>query len=254
MKATPMNKNGMQEAEGDGPGSFQPTRWSLVAVAAKAGSSQADAALNDLCQIYWHPLYCYVRRRGHSPDDAQDLVQGFFERLLRKEFFSGADQAKGRLRGFLLSSFQYYLLDERKRLATVKRGGEVDFVSIDTSEAESRYVGETDSSESPDAIFERRWALTVLQRAVGILGEAWRREGKGDVFDALSAHLFSPMEATATRQIAERFQMTESHVKVSLHRLRERYAAVLRREIADTVNSPAEIDSELAQLRAAAGW
>ncbi len=225
--------------------------WSVVAVAGRTGSHQSDAALNRLCGQYWYPLYCYVRRRGYSPDDSQDLVQGFFQKLLRREFFSEADRTKGKLRGFLLSSLQYYLLDERKKNAATKRGGDVTFVQIDAEEADSRYLAEPQNAGSPDAVFERQWAIALMQRATEILGDAWRKDGKGEIFDSLSPFLLSSMDADAARQIAGRFQMTEGHVKVSLHRLRERFSTVVRKEIAETVNSEAEIDSELASLREA---
>lgn len=246
-----MSNDASPDSDRNKAGSFPDTLWSVVAVAGRAGSGQSDAALNRLCEQYWYPLYCYIRRRGYSPDDAQDLVQGFFERLLRKEFFAEADRTKGKLRGFMLSSLQYFMLDERKKMSAAKRGGGVTFVQIDAEEADSRYLAEPENADSPDVVFERQWANTVMQRATDTLADAWRKEGKIDVFEALSPFLLSTMEGAAARQIASRFQMTEGHVKVSLHRLRERYSSVLRKEIAETVNSEAEIDSELAALRAA---
>jgi RNA polymerase sigma-70 factor (ECF subfamily) len=234
-----------------GRGSFATTRWSLIAVAGVGRAAEAVRALNELCQTYWYPLYCYVRRRGYAPADAEDLVQGFFAQLLEKDLFGQADRDKGRLRGFLLSSLQFYLADERKYAAAEKRGGQASFVPIDTTDAEARYAGEPADNASPDRLFERRWAVLILQRAVAALGEVWRKEGKGDLYTALSPHLLNPLDGPATAGIAQRFGMSENNVKVSLHRLRERYRAELRREIAETVTSESDLDAEIAALRAA---
>lgn len=250
-----MSKYDSQDSERNNDGSFPETLWSVVSAAGKAGASRSDAALNRLCTQYWYPLYCYIRRRGYSPDDAKDLVQGFFAKLLEREFFSAADRTKGKLRGFLLSSLKFYMLDERKRIAAEKRGGKVVFVQIDDTEANSRYLADPGNTGSPDAVFEHQWATTILQRAAEKLGEAWKIGGKRkpEVFEALRVYLLSPMNADATREIAARFQMTESNVKVSLLRLRDNYTTELHKEIADTVTSEAEIEEELAALRAAIG-
>ena len=234
-----------------GRGSFATTRWSLIALAGVGQSPDAVRALNELCQTYWYPLYCYIRRRGSAPADAEDLVQGFFAQLLEKDLFGQADPHKGRLRGFLLSSLRYYLSDERKSASTEKRGGQIKFLPIDTTDAEARYAGEPADNASPDRLFERRWAALILQRAVATLGEMWSKEGKGDLYAALSPHLFNQLDGSTTTNIALRFGMSESNVKVSLHRLRERYRAELRREIAETVTSESELEAEIAALRAA---
>jgi RNA polymerase sigma-70 factor (ECF subfamily) len=246
----------MSDAESDDPsgrdpGTFLTTRWSLIVTAGIGKSDDAARALNELCQTYWYPLYCYVRRRGYSPADAEDLVQGFFAQMLEKDLFGQAEPGKGRLRGFLLSSLRFYLADERKAASAEKRGGQVSFVPIDTTDAEARYAGEPADNTSPDRVFERRWAALVLQRAVAVLGEVWRKEGKGDLYAALSPHLFDQLDGPAAASIAQQFGMTENNVKVSLHRLRERYRGELRREIAETVASASDVDEEIASLRAA---
>jgi DNA-directed RNA polymerase specialized sigma24 family protein len=251
--AAAMDHAGSQKTQAFGAGSFGPTQWSLVALAARTGEEGADEALNKLCSAYWYPIYCYVRRRGYPPDDAQDLVQGFFARLLKKKLFNQADRSQGRLRGFLLSNLQYFLLDERKRHAAAKRGGGAVMVSFDAEDAETRYVSEPCDMETPDAVFERRWAAVTMQRAADVLADVWRQRGRFEVFDALSPYLVSSMDAAATRRIGALLGMTEGNAKVTLNRMREHYAEVLRQEIAATVNSEDEVDEELAALRLAIG-
>ncbi len=232
-------------------GSFLTTRWSLVCAAGGDVTLVARRALDDLCRMYWYPLYCYVRRRGHAPADTEDLVQGFFVHLFDRELFAAADRSKGKLRGFLLSSLQYFLADERKRAAAQKRGGEVEFVPLEMDGAEERFAKEPAVEASAESSLDRAWGMEVLKRAAKSIGESWRGEGKGALFEELGKYLLTPMVAAATQDIAARFGMSESNVKVSLNRLRERYRDAIRAEVAETVSSDAEIDAEIAALREA---
>lgn len=234
-------------------GSFLTTRWSLVRSASDPSSSIAHGALEELCRMYWYPLYCYVRRRGYSPPDAQDLVQGFFIRLFSRDLFGIASPAMGRLRGFLLSSLKYFLADDRKRAAAVKRGGNVQLVPLILDDAEERFSAEPPAPTCPDSDMDRVWALEVLRRAVIRLREKWQIEGKGELFDALSQYLLTPLDAGRAQQLAERFQMTENHIKVSLSRLRPIYREAIRSEVAETVSSEDQIDEEIAALKKALG-
>jgi RNA polymerase sigma-70 factor (ECF subfamily) len=237
----------MQHADG----SFLTTRWSLVLAAGGEVSILARRALDDLCRMYWYPLYCYVRRRGHAPADAEDLVQGFFVHLFDRELFAIANRSKGKLRGFLLSSLQFFLADERKRAAALKRGGAVEFVPLDMEDAEGRFSAEPAASATAESSLDRAWGMEVLKRAANAIGESWRADGKGDLFDELSRYLLTPQDAAAVQKISERFHIGESNVKVSLHRLRERYRDAIRKEVAETVSSEEEIDAEIAALREA---
>jgi RNA polymerase sigma-70 factor (ECF subfamily) len=231
-------------------GSFASTRWSLIAATKRPDSPDAAAALNELCQMYWYPLYCYARRRDHAAADAEDLIQGFFCELLQNGLFTRADPAKGKLRALLLSSLQNFMADQRKRAGAAKRGGQIAFVPFDTSDAELRYASEPADLESPDRLYERRWAFALIDRATAVLGEAWAAKGKRPLFDALSGHLLARLDSADAQKIASLFGMTENHLKVSLHRLRERFGDLLRREIAATVDSEAEVEEELAFIRA----
>lgn len=246
MRTNPLGKD-----EKHRPGSFATTRWSLVAAAGRRGGAEAGAALENLCRAYWYPLYCYVRRRGYAPADAEDLVQGFFARVLDKELFAQADETRGKLRAFLLTSLQFHLADERKREGAAKRGGGVSFVPLDTADAESRYSAEPVDAAPADEVFDTLWAATLLERARSVLAEAWQAAGKAELFAALSPYVTATLDATGAARIAAQFGMTENHVKVSVHRLRERYGATLRQEVAETVTGEEEIEQEMAALRSA---
>ena len=232
-------------------GSFLTTRWSLICAAGADVTLVARRALDDLCRMYWYPIYCYVRRRGHAPADAQDLVQGFFVHLFDRDLFTLANRAKGKLRGFLVSSLQYFLADERKRAAALKRGGDTEFVPLEMEDGEERFSKEPAADADAESSLDRAWGMEVLKRAAKTIGESWRADGKGALFDELSRYLLTPLEAAATQEIAARFGLGESNVKVSLHRLRERYREAIRQEVAETVSSDAEIDAEIAALREA---
>jgi RNA polymerase sigma-70 factor (ECF subfamily) len=231
------------------PGRFVTTRWTLVAAAAADSSDpQRQEALGDLCQAYWPPLYAFLRRRGHSPEDAQDLTQGFFARVLERRDFSAADPTRGRFRSFLLSALQHYAINEHERASTVKRGGRVQRLSLDFEEVERTYVLEARHDDSPDRVFNRKWAAISLDRALGRLRDECHTLGKGALADALLPYLTDTGQLPAYRTVAEQLGLTEGATKVAVHRLRQRFGAILRLEIAETVLAPADVDDEVREL------
>jgi RNA polymerase sigma factor (sigma-70 family) len=231
------------------PGRFVTTRWTLVAAAAADSSDpQRQEALGDLCQAYWPPLYAFLRRRGHSPEDAQDLTQGFFARVLERRDFRAADPARGRFRSFLLSALQHYAINEHERASTVKRGGRVQRLSLDFEEVERTYVLEARHDDSPDRVFNRKWAAISLDRALVRLRDECHTLGKGALADALLPYLTDTGQLPAYRTVAEQLGLTEGATKVAVHRLRQRFGAILRLEIAETVLAPADVDDEVREL------
>jgi RNA polymerase sigma factor (sigma-70 family) len=231
------------------PGRFVTTRWTLVAAAAADSSDpQRQEALGDLCQAYWPPLYAFLRRRGHSPEDAQDLTQGFFARVLERRDFRAADPARGRFRSFLLSALQHYAINEHERASTVKRGGRVQRLSLDFEEVERTYVLEARHDDSPDRVFNRKWAAISLDRALGRLRDECHTLGKGALADALLPYLTDTGQLPAYRTVAEQLGLTEGATKVAVHRLRQRFGAILRLEIAETVLAPGDVDDEVREL------
>jgi RNA polymerase sigma factor (sigma-70 family) len=232
-----------QELAAGGHG-FATTRWSLV-VAAGKGDCKAAAALGELCELYWEAVYVFLRRGGQCPDDAADLAQGFFARLLEKGDVASADPNRGRFRAFLLGALKHFVSNERDRQNAAKRGGGATFVAIDVQTAEDRYVHEPADPETPESAFLRRWAMGVIEAALQKLGERYRSEGKGALFDALAPHLYGDADACAYKEIGERLGLKENAVKVAAHRLRERYRDVVRASVADTVGNPADVDDEI---------
>jgi RNA polymerase sigma factor (sigma-70 family) len=226
---------------------FLTTRWTEVIQAAQTSAPEAAAALENLCRKYWYPLYAYVRREGFSPHDAQDLTQAFFARFLEKNYLAQVDRTRGRFRSFLLASLKHFLANEWDRARAQKRGGGAQIISLDEQTAESRYLLEPRDEASAEKIFERRWALTVLETVLGRLERECADAGKGDQFRELKDHMMA--NATAPQaELARRLKMTPEAVKVAIHRLRKRYRALLREEIAQTVSTAAEVDAELRHL------
>lgn len=228
-----------------------------------AAHSQApgfQAALSDLCRIYWYPLYAYVRRRGHTPEEAQDLTQGFFLHLLEHKTFGRADPLKGKFRSFLLGSLQNYLSTERERAACLKRGGEVTFVPLDLQNAEDRYRLEPIDALTPERIFAARWALALLGETMNRLSQEHATPEKAATLEVLKAFLdVNNCKALPSyEQAAATLQVSVGSVKTLIHRLRKQYAALLRDEIERTVSDPADIDAEIHELCdalvAAGGW
>ena len=236
--------------------SFQTTRWSVVRGAAKAKAQQrhdtgADQAirqaLEELCKVYWYPLYAFARRQGESPESAMDATQSFFVDLLEKSWINRADPTQGRFRSFLITVFRRFLNDERKRATAAKRGGSQKVFSLDAATAEQRYQREpADSATAVDA-FERRWALALLDRAFTRLEDEQHRKSNHEQFQALQKYL-SSTESPNYAATAEELGQTVGQVKVAVHRLRKRFRKLLEEEVAQTVESPAEIQSELNDL------
>jgi len=232
----------------DGPRHFATTHWSLVVAAGSEAADRTAArrALEDLCRAYWYPLYYFVRYRGHSPDDARDLTQSFFARILEKGGFAAADPARGRFRSFLLGAMKHFLANEWDRARALKRGGGVTLLEWDALDPEARYALEPAQTVDPTAGFERKWAEETVARSLAALRAEMEGRGKGELFEALRGSLTG--DEGDRGGIAARLGMTEGAVKVAVHRLRSRYRELLRAEIAETVADPADVDAEMRHL------
>lgn len=229
-------------------GRFRTTRWSVVLDAASADEADSRRALATLCETYWYPLYAYARRRGASAEDAQDLTQGFFAALLEKGTVNVADQERGRFRGFLVTAFRRYMGHEREKAAAEKRGGGRAHLSLDFERGEERYRVEPADDLTPEAVFERRWALTVLDRVLDRLRKEFERTGRGEVFSQVEVFLGGGGPTPTYREVADELGMTVTAIKVVVFRLRKRYRDVLRDEIAQTVTDPDAVDDEIRHL------
>lgn len=226
---------------------FVTTRWTVVLAAGRGADTESvRAALGELCQAYWYPLYAYVRRRGCSPQDAEDRVQGFFARLIRLNSLANLHRGEGRFRAFLLASLKHYLADEWDREAADKRDIRRT-VSWDAMEADARYAAEPADRLSPERLYERQWALVLLQTVFNHLRDAYAAEGKSELFALL--HCAVTGGTPDYSELAMRSGQTEGALRVAAHRLRQRYRQLLRDTIAETVESPDDIDAELADLR-----
>lgn len=230
------------------PKSFATTHWSLVAEAGGSSSPECRAALSSLCELYWYPLYAFVRRRGYQAAEAQDLTQSFFAELLEKERLQLADQQRGKFRSFLLSSLTNFLANQQRAHAAQKRGGDQTVLSIDFDDGETRYQREPVDAVTPEKMFERRWTMMLLDRAVSRLRDEYSATGKRELFEHLKLHLGGDPEATQYRELAKTLQLTEGALKSAAHRMRKRCRELLRDEIAQTVSEPTEIDDELREL------
>ena len=231
-------------------GSFNTTHWSIVlACADNNDTPQMRQALAKLFQTYWYPLYAYVRRRGYSEEDAEDVVQSFCVHLQEKNALAKADRQRGKFRTFLLSSLQNFLANEQARTRTQKRGGDREMVFLDAESAHHRYRLEPAHSLTPDAIFETRWAHALLQETLAGLRADCVARGKERLFDGLAVFLTFDQEVNSYQDAADRLRLPLSAIKTSVHRLRQDYREKLREEIGRTVSSPKEIDEELAHLR-----
>jgi RNA polymerase sigma factor (sigma-70 family) len=231
-----------------GPETFPSTHWSVVLAAEQGSSPTAQAALEKLCRAYWYPLYVYVRRRGYSPEDAQDLTQSFFERLLERDLLAELRPAGARFRSFLLHAMKNLLASDWTRAHAAKRGGTRGILSLEEVDAEAHYAGETGDAESPDVAFERRWAGEVLKQAFDRLRQEQAAAGKEALFDDLADNLTGDAPGQPQAQLALKLGLSEAAVKMAIHRLRRRYGELLRLEVAQTVVTPAEIDEELRHL------
>ncbi|MGO4884358.1 MAG: RNA polymerase sigma factor [Bryobacteraceae bacterium] len=231
-----------------GASQFPATRWSLVVAAGDPQRKEARSALVFLCENYWYPLYAYLRRRGYPADQAQDLTQDFFMRLLEGRYLDRADPEKGRFRSFLLTSLKFFVADEADRHRAHKRGGGV-LVPLGFSSGEERYQREPAHDETPERIFERRWALSMLDRVVERLRNEFVQHGRPEHFERLKVFLLGQSDAPYAG-LAREMNTSEGALKVAIHRLRKRYRDLFRQEIADTVADPAAVESELRYLAA----
>lgn len=229
-------------------GRFVTTRWALVEAAGDSSPAQAHEALAALCQTYWPPLYSYLRRHGHDREEAQDLVQGFFARLLERRDVRTADPSRGRFRSFLLTALKRYVINERERATSVKRGGPHLPLSLDFDTAERRDALEPRTHDTPERVFDRRWAAISLDRAVQRLRNESHESGKGALVDALVPYLTETTDLPPYSAVARTLGLSEGAVKVAVHRLRHRFGAILRLEIADTVLAPEDVDDEVREL------
>ena len=229
-------------------GCFVTTHWSVVLTAGGSDTTRAHGALEKLCRAYWFPLYAYARRRGHSVENAQDLTQEFFARVLEHQWLARADQAKGRFRTFLLTAMERFLANEWDKVRALKRGGGQRNIPIQLDSAETRYGVEPADTQTPEQAFEYRWALALLDEVVGQLEAEFHARDQADVFAALKPCLVGDRAAQPYAELAAKLGMEEGAVKVAVHRLRQRYRELLRAEIANTVDSPGEVDAEMRHL------
>jgi RNA polymerase sigma factor (sigma-70 family) len=227
---------------------FATTHWSLVLAAGDSASPNSTAALEELCRTYWFPLYAFVRRTGQSPADAEDLVQGFFAYVLEKHVVDKARPEAGRFRSFLLTTFRHYLSQEHKRAHARKRGGDRIVISFDGSSAEQWLVAELASELSPDVLYERHWAATVVNEALELLRQEYEAGGKRRLFDAIHPYLQGERGQRSYAELGAAFGLSESAVKSNVFRLRRRSRELLRAVVARTVSDPREVDEELRQL------
>lgn len=230
---------------------FQTTRWSVVLRAGGDDVPTARLALEALCKQVWYPLYGYVRRRGYGPEDSQDLVQGFFARLFESGDLANVSPARGRLRSFLLAALKHHIANHRRGTQALKRGGGVQVVSIDLTDAEGRFSAEPADLDTPDRAFDRRWAQALLERVLATLGDEFRAAGRRELFLLLEPSLGG--EPPDHIKVAERLGMSHGAVKVAAHRLRRRYGDLLRREIAQTLDRPEDVEDEIQNLFEALG-
>lgn len=227
---------------------FVTTRWSVVLAAGRGESPGSRAALESLCQTYWYPLYAFARRRGHSPEDAQDLTQDFFARLLEKNWLDRACPERGRFRSFVLGAFEHFLANEWRKGRTLKRGGGIQFVPMACEEGETHYCQEPSDPATPEKLFERRWALMLLDRVLERLDAEQTQAGKAAQFALMKPCIAGGRDIAPLAELGTRLGMSEGAVKVAVHRLRQRYRQLLLEEVAQTVASPGDVEAELRHL------
>ena len=224
------------------------THWSVVLQAGKGDSPAASAALEELCRTYWYPIYAYVRRQGHSSEDARDLVQGFFAELLAKGFPRGATPERGKFRSFLLASLRNFLVDQHRQASAAKRGGGRFAISLEQAQAEERFCLEPHHNLTPERLYERAWARTLLDRARSRLRQEYSAAGKAHLYFALKDFPLAGKSERSFQQAATELEMTVPGLKSAVHRLRARYRDLVREEVAQTVADPAELKEEARHL------
>jgi RNA polymerase sigma-70 factor (ECF subfamily) len=227
---------------------FATTHWTVVLAAGRGNSRQADIALEELCRTYWYPLYAYVRRQGHSRPDAEDLTQAFFTRLLEKSYLEGIRSDKGKFRAFLLVALKRFLANEWDRAHRQKRGGGNQPLSLDWQAADERYQIDPADNLSPDKLYDRVWAVAVLERVITRLRDENSAEGNAKLFGQLKSFLMLGKSEIPYAQAAASLELTEGAVRVAVHRLRRRYRELLRDEISQTLSDPAQADEEMQAL------
>jgi RNA polymerase sigma-70 factor (ECF subfamily) len=232
---------------------FATTHWSVVLTAKQGDSSEAAVALEKLCRAYWRPLYAYIRRDGHNTTEAQDLTQDFFARLLARDYLQHLHHQQGKFRSFLLSYLKNFLSEQRRKAGAQKRGGGCVFISLNEPAGEDGYLLEPVDELTPDQVFERRWAQTVLQTALDRLGEEYVARGQAALFELLQDYQPREPGGRSYAQLGDELAMTEAAVKSAVQRMRQRHRELLREEIAHTVTRPEEIEEELRHFRALLG-
>lgn len=233
-----------------GANRFQTTHWSVVLLSAQSQALGSQEALAELCRVYWYPLYGFIRRRGHNPEESRDLTQGFFLHLLEGKALTRIDPQKGKFRSFLLASLQKFLASEWAREHRLKRGGYVEFVSIDAETAEGSYQLESVDPLTPEKMFDAHWATALLGQAMSRLQEEYAARGKSPTLDALKAFLdvVNSNEPPPYEQVAAVLQISIGNVKALIHRLRKQYTSLVREEIMRTVSDASDIDGEIHEL------
>lgn len=232
-------------------GDFTTTNWSVVLEAQRTDVALATAALERLCTKYWHPIYVFIRRRGASHHEAEDLTQSFFSHLLDNQIVKEVDTRKGKFRSLILASLTHFLTNEWSRRQTLKRGGRLKFISLDELAVEQLYRQEIVESFTPEKLFDRRWALTVLDHVLARLRQEYTATGKAELFRKLEPGLTGEVNLARYAEWAAALNMNEGALKVALHRLRRRFGELLRSEVAHTVTDPEEVAGEIRHLLAA---
>ena len=235
------------------PGVFATTHWSVVLAAADEERPMAAEALETLCRTYWYPLYAFVRRRGYSPQDTEDLLQGFFARFLEKHYLGDVEQAKGRFRSFLLAALKHYLANEWDKAKAVRRGGRAEFVSLEAEAAESRYYEEPVSELTPEKLYEQRWADELLDRVMERIQHEFGASGQSPLFEALKGFLLGESQGVSYADVAAQQGLSEGALKKRVQRLRQRYQRLLREEIAHTVARSEDVEDEIRYLFSVVG-
>jgi RNA polymerase sigma factor (sigma-70 family) len=244
-----VSARGQSDGSESKPGRFATTHWSLICLAGRESDSpEVAAARDELCRSYWYPIYAHIRRLGQSSADAQDLTQEFFARMLRSHGFAAAKREKGRFRSFTLGALKHFLSDARDRAGAQKRGGGLTILSLEQDLAEARIAREPVDTESPDRLFERRWALTIIEHALARLRAEAVATNRAEQYDALKDHFTGHHRDSSCAESARKLGLSESAVKSAIHRLRRRYGQMLREEVAKTVLGPEEVDDEIRHL------
>jgi DNA-directed RNA polymerase specialized sigma24 family protein len=240
--------DGVPEFLAAGGPTFTTTHWSVVLRAQSGHSAAAAEALNELCRTYWYPLYAFVRRQGYSVEDAEDLLQSFFARLVEKNYLKDVEESKGRFRSFLLAAFKHFLSKERDKTKAQKRGGQARFVPLQSELAESRYLDGLTSGLTPEKLYAQHWACALLESVMRRMGEHFAEAGKSEYFEAVKGFLVGQHRPQSYAELATRFDLSEAALRMKVQRMRYRYQQVLREEVAHTVASADEVEEEIRYL------